>query len=87
MGEQLKKNVKNTVVPTIHEIFMEIYTNKLPPDSFTLGIVTPVFKKAKQKTNTDNYRGITVTQITSKLMEIIMAPELNQTIDQQMQHS
>ena len=48
MGEHFK-TVKNTVVPIIHEIFTEIYTKKLPPDSFKLGIMTPVLKKAKQK--------------------------------------
>ena len=48
MGEHFK-NVKNRIVPIIHEIFTEIYTKRLPPDSFKLGVVTPVLKKGKQK--------------------------------------
>ena len=46
------------------------------------GILTPVLKKAKDPTNLDNYRGITVTPIIGKLFESLLLPRLSQSFEQ-----
>ena len=68
------KFVKGTVAPILKDIFKAIILRKDPPKSFQFGIVTPVLKKNKVKTNPDHYRRITVTHIISKLMEFTIAP-------------
>ena len=75
------KFVKETVAPILQDIFKAIILRKDPPASFQHGIVTPVLKKNKVKSNPDHYRRITVTQIISKLMEFTIAPNLNACIE------
>ena len=80
MGEHLKY-VEDVIAPIIHEIFEAIYIRKYPPNSFKLGTITPVLKKNKKLVNPDNYRRITVTQMISKIMELIMKPDLTESIE------
>lgn len=81
VAEQLKCS-KDILVPLITSTFNQIVTNKSVPDVFRVGIVTPVLKKSKDATNLDNYRGITVTPILSKLFEYTILPRLSMNVDQ-----
>jgi hypothetical protein len=46
-----------------------ILKNKTIPDIFKTGILTPVLKKLNDATQMDNYRGITVTPVITKLFD------------------
>ena len=62
-GEHLKYS-GCALIEDITDIFNEILQSKTIPDSFKSCILTPVLKKAKDPTNLDNYRRITVTPVT-----------------------
>ncbi len=57
------------IIPYATKIFNQILKNKTIPDIFKTGILTPVLKKLKDATQMDNYRGITVTPVITKLFD------------------
>lgn len=79
VSEQLKAS-KNILLPYITTIFNQIIESKHVPEDFKVGIVTPVLKKGKEASNLDNYRGITVTPILSKLFEYTLLPRLSANV-------
>ena len=80
-AEYLKHSGK-VLVDEITAIFNQILQSKTVPDAFKSGILTPVLKKSKDPTVLDNYRGITVTPIISKLFESVLLPRLSETFEQ-----
>jgi hypothetical protein len=62
--------------------FKRILNDKITPDIFKTGILTPVLKKAKYPMIMDNYRGITVTPMVSKIFETTILPLLKQDFNQ-----
>jgi hypothetical protein len=62
--------------------FKRILNDKITPDIFKIGILTPVLKKAKNPMIMDNYRGITVTPTVSKIFETTILPLLKQDFNQ-----
>ena len=70
------------LVDEITAIFNQILQSKTVSDAFKSGILTPVLKKSKDPTVLDNYRGITVTPIISKLFESVLLPRLSETFEQ-----
>ena len=56
--------------------FNTILKDKQIPDIFKTGIVTPVLKNGKNPMSMDNYRGIAVTPVISKLFECAILPTL-----------
>ena len=63
-------------------IFDKIFKIKTVPNIFKSGILTPVLKKSKNPAIMDNYRGITVTPIISKVFESTILPFLTVNFDQ-----
>ena len=57
------------IIPYATKIFNQILKNKTIPDIFKTGILTPVLKKLNDATQMDNYRGITVTPVITKLFD------------------
>jgi hypothetical protein len=62
--------------------FKRILNDKITPDIFKTGILTPVLKKAKNQVIMDNYRGITVTPTVSNIFETTIVPLLKQDFNQ-----
>jgi hypothetical protein len=62
--------------------FNTILKDKQIPDIFKTGIVTPVLKKGKNPMSMDNYRGIAVTPVISKLFEYAILPTLAENFTQ-----
>jgi hypothetical protein len=51
--------------------------------SLKLGIVTPVYKgQGRDPLNTNNYRGITVSSVFSKLLELMIQSRLQLTLEE-----
>ena len=57
------------IIPYATKIFNQILKNKTISDIFKTGILTPVLKKLKDATQMNNYRGITVTPVITKLFD------------------
>jgi hypothetical protein len=70
------------IIPYATKIFNQILKNKTIPDIFKTGILTPVLKKLKDATQMDNYRGITVTPVITKLFEYVLFPKLSHSFKQ-----
>ncbi|MES9880822.1 MAG: reverse transcriptase domain-containing protein [Sedimenticola sp.] len=81
VAEQLKHS-KSILVPLITDTFNQMVSNKSIPEILKAGIVTPVLKKSKDAKILDNYRGITVTPIISKLFEYTILPRLSERVAQ-----
>ena len=62
---------KTFMSPILCNLFNFIYTNSLYPVSWTKGIIVPVPKKG-DLSDANNYRGITLTSIFSKIFSIML---------------
>ena len=58
------------------EVLSGIFSNGTVPDSLKCGLLSPVFKKKSPKTDSKNYRGITVLPILGKLNESILCTRM-----------
>jgi hypothetical protein len=76
------KNSPSIVIKFLTICFNTILKDKQIPDIFKTGIVTPVLKKGKNPMNMDNYRGIAVTPVISKLFEYAILPTLAENFTQ-----
>ncbi|CAC5421652.1 unnamed protein product [Mytilus coruscus] len=76
------KNSPTTVTHFLTNCFNNIFNNHHIPDIFKSGIVTPVLKKGKNPMLMDNYRGIAVTPVISKLFECTILPRLTVNFNQ-----
>ena len=74
-AEHLKHASKSIAGP-ITSIVNKIQTSCTVPPMFKSGVVTPILKKGKIMFNPDHYRRITVTPITSKLLEKVVNPSI-----------
>ena len=62
----------NTILsPILCRLFNFMYNNAVYPDSWTRGIIVPVPKKGNIN-DINNYRGITLTSIFSKIFSILL---------------
>ncbi|CAC5397677.1 unnamed protein product [Mytilus coruscus] len=73
------KLAKETVTPTLTNIFNNILIIRAVPTEFKSGILTPVLKKEKNQCLVSSYRGITVTPVISKLHELCILGKLSIT--------
>jgi len=54
-------------------LFLMLYKHSLVPDDFGRGVVIPLLKNVDgNKFTTDNYRGITLSPVVSKLCDIVL---------------
>jgi hypothetical protein len=71
-AEHLK--LAGAAVPTfLTNVFNQIISNGSVPEILQNGIIHPVFKKKNPRCDPGNYRGITITPIVGKLLDIILA--------------
>ena len=71
---------KNILTPILCTIFNFIYNNGIYPKSWTKGVIVPVPKKG-DKEDVNNYRGITLTSIFSKIFSILLDNRLRNWLD------
>lgn len=57
-------------------LFNEILHWEVWPDRWSLGLICPIYKRAGDETDLDNYRPITLLSIVSKLFEILLNTRL-----------
>ena len=77
------KLVAGEVAPTIAILFNESLATGLLPEQFRMANLVPVFKPGKTDTSSaNNYRGISLTCILSKVLEKIVFNQLNDYLTQ-----
>ena len=50
----------------------KIFKNREIPNSLKIGLLSPIFKNKGSKTQSTNYRGITVLPVISKILETVI---------------
>ena len=70
------------IVPVIVNIINKIFRDLDIPEKLKSGGVTPVLKPNRDKRYPENYRGITVANTLSTIVESILKRELNQNFCQ-----
>lgn len=73
-GEYLKFS-ENLIVSFLQKLFNKIYDNCHYPDIWNLSIITPLHKKGDIN-NTNNYRGISLLSVVSKVFSTILYKRL-----------
>ena len=77
------KLVAGEIAPTIAILFNESLATGLLPEQFRMANLVPVFKPGKTDTSSaNNYRGISLTCILSKVLEKIVFNQLNDYLTQ-----
>jgi len=71
----------------LSRLFTMLYKHSMVPDEFGRGIVIPLLKNVDgNKFTTDNYRGITISPVISKLFETVLLSQFkNQLISDSLQ--
>ena len=75
------KNAGDVILPFLHKFFNHIFENGLFPDSWCTAIIQPLHKKGDIH-NADNYRGISLLNICSKLYTSILNKRLKTWINE-----
>ena len=78
---EIFKDSKELLSPLLCIIFNYIYSTGIYPASWTKGVIFPVPKKG-DKNNVNNYRGITLTSIFSKIFSILLDNRLRNWDDE-----
>ena len=73
-----------TVVTWLHEIFVDISTTEEIVDGWTLAIQIRLFKNKGDKTQCDNYSGISLLAVASKLFTRVIVNRVRSLIDRQL---
>ena len=69
------------LVPFIIHVLNNVIEHLDIPTFLKSGILTPILKKEKDKTNPANYRGITVTKIFAKILQSILKERVDKYVD------
>ena len=78
------KNSPSDMVKLIHSFFNLILETGIVPDSWTIGLIVPIFKNKGDIHNPDNYRGITLLSCMGKLFTMIINTRLHKYLEGQM---
>jgi hypothetical protein len=72
------------VLKWLHKIFVDIWENEEIVDDWTLAILIRLFKNKGDKTKCDNYRGISLLVVASKLFTRVILNRIQELIDRQL---
>ncbi|CAF1586116.1 unnamed protein product [Rotaria magnacalcarata] len=68
----------------LKELFVEMWGNERIPENWSSAILIPLFKNKGDKTSCDNYRGICLLNVVSKLFTRVILNRIQIMIDQQL---
>ena len=69
------------MLPTYLLLFNHVYTHGIVPDSWTIGIIKPIYKKKGSARDPDNYRPITILSCMGKLFTAVLNSRLTEYIN------
>ena len=61
---------ENSIIDSLCLILNKPFKSGQVTDSIHIGLITPVFKKKRSNTDSNNYRGITVIPILTKVLNL-----------------
>uniref|UniRef100_A0A8D8X0K2 Craniofacial development protein 2 n=1 Tax=Cacopsylla melanoneura TaxID=428564 RepID=A0A8D8X0K2_9HEMI len=68
------------VESAIHKIIKEVWMKEIMPESWNVGVICPIHKKG-DKSNCENYRGITLLDTTYKILTTIINNRIKEVIN------
>ena len=71
LGPEIFIETKTIMSPILCRLFNHMFENSIYPDCWTRGIIVPVPKKGNLN-EVNNYRGITLTSVFSKIFSLIL---------------
>jgi hypothetical protein len=72
------------VIKWLHEMFTDVWKNEEAAEEWNLAILIRLYKNKGEKQQCDNYRGISLLSVTSKLFSRIILNRIQLLIDQQL---
>ena len=68
--------ISDPLIKVLYELYSAIITTSTVPDTFAVGIIVPILKKATLCSNDpNNYRPITLSSVHSKIVELSLIPQ------------
>ena len=67
---------KDIISPYLVHIFNHIFNSGVYPDSWSKGVLVPIYKKGN-KSNPSNYRGITIINVIAKIFSLVLRNRIN----------
>jgi len=80
LNEYIKSSA-NIFINVYVKLFNVILNNGIIPEKWFCGTIIPLYKKKGDKSNTDNYRGITIMSCLGKLFTSIINSRLTRFVD------
>lgn len=73
--------INENIIELFTKLFNRILETQQIPDAWKIGIICNVYKNKGEKSNPDNYRGITLLPVISKIFLKILANRLQQWVE------
>nr|VZI15297.1 unnamed protein product [Spirometra erinaceieuropaei] len=68
---EIFKSCVDTLAPWLHGVIERAWRDEVVPDDWGLGILVPILKKG-DKTRCENYRGISLVDVATKIFAIVL---------------
>jgi hypothetical protein len=62
----------NNMINLLTSLLNKIFNNREIPNSLKIGLLSPIFKSKGSKTQSTNYRGITMLPVISQILETVI---------------
>ena len=72
---------KTKMLTAFTKLFNIVFTSGFIPDDWSQGIISPIYKNKGDKSNPDNYRGITILSCFGKLFTAVLNTRLNNYLE------
>lgn len=80
---ELWKNVNKNAIESLRNIFVEIWKKEKVPDEWKMALIHPLHKKGS-KTDPNNYRGISLLDVTYKIFSKVLFNRAEPQLDHQL---
>ena len=75
------KSTADIMIKTYTKLFNVILDTGVIPDSWSNGVILPLFKKKSSRSNVDNYRGITILSCLGKLFTSVVNTRITKFVE------
>ena len=75
------KHSKTYILTAFTKLFSIVFTTGIVPGEWSQGIISPIYKNKGDRTDPDNYRGITILSCFGKLFTAVLNARLNKYLE------